>query len=136
LAASFTPACSIWIVSPPIAFIFEWKFDGDHAVAEIDEAGARVLLDDAVLFLRRAQDLQIRSRRLDEVLRGIASRRCEQARRSAAARRRSCACVPSAAASTSFTPIASINSNGPRSQPNPHRIARSTSSIEMRDVRS
>ena len=33
------------------------------------------------------------------------------------------------------TPIASQVSNGPSSQPNPHRIARSTSSIECGDVR-
>ena len=46
-AASFTPACSIWIVSPPIAFIFEWNSTCEHAVAEVDQAGAGVLLDDA-----------------------------------------------------------------------------------------
>jgi hypothetical protein len=34
------------------------------------------------------------------------------------------------ASSTYVLPIASHNSKGPRSQPNPHRIARSTSSIE------
>ena len=34
------------------------------------------------------------------------------------------------AASTSLMPIASHVSNGPSSQPKPHRIARSTSSIE------
>ena len=45
-AASFTPACSIWIVSPPIAFIFEWNSTREHAVAEVDEAGAGVLPDD------------------------------------------------------------------------------------------
>ena len=44
------------------------ELDGDDAVAEIDEARTGVLLDDAALFLRRAEDLQIGRGRLDEAL--------------------------------------------------------------------
>ena len=42
------------------------ELDGDDAVAQVDEAGAGVLLDDAALLLRGAKDLQIGRRRLDE----------------------------------------------------------------------
>ena len=46
-AASLTPRRSISIVSPPMAFIFEWNSTQSTPSPEIDEAGAGVLPDDA-----------------------------------------------------------------------------------------
>ena len=59
-AASRTPACSICSVSAPIAFILRVELDREHAVADVDEARAGVLLDDARAILRVAQNLQLR----------------------------------------------------------------------------
>ncbi len=51
------------MVSPPMAFIFEWNSHGEHAVAEIDEAGAGVLLHDPVVAHRFGEDEQTRPAR-------------------------------------------------------------------------
>ena len=50
------------------------ELDGEHAVAEIDEARAGVLADDLLPIFRRLEDLQIRARR-------EARRRCGTGRR-------------------------------------------------------
>ena len=88
------------------------ELNGDHAVAEVDQARAGVLLDDAVLFLRRPQDLQVGRGRLDETSRKRASPPSSRLAMSGGTPP-SMACVPCAAASTSLTPIASNSSNGP-----------------------
>ena len=71
------------------------ELDRDDAVAKVDEARAGVLLDDAALFLRRAEDLQVGRGRLDEAVTEARRARLRAGSRSAAGRRPpSHACPP------------------------------------------
>ena len=109
-AASLTPACSIWIVSPPIAFIFEWNSTQSTPSPRSTQARARrlaFLATCAETGRRRPAGFAAGSSAPDE--RG-SPRRVETPQ-----------------------PIAS-SSNGPRSQPKPHCIARSTSSMRVGDL--
>ena len=101
------------------------ELDRQHAVAEIDEAGAGVLPHDAAALLGASEQLEIGPARRQRRRRGTG---CVRRRSSSATSGGGSPAL--VAASTSRTPIASQISNGPSSQPKPHRIARSTSSIE------
>ena len=124
-AASFRPACSICDRVAADRVHLRMELDREHAVAKIDEAGAGVALHDLLPVLRRLAESADRGRPAAPGRRGNGRARLR------AARPRAAAPLPARrASSTSWMPMASHSSNGPSSQPNPHRIARSTSSIE------
>ena len=127
-AASFTPRVEhLRCVSPPIAFIFEWNSTPSTPSPRSTRL-APALLRTTVCASRAA----VRTRRRRGRDRGRAGHAAiagasARARPASAARRRS-------ASRTASTPIASHVSNGPSSQPNPQRIARSTSSDRVGDL--
>ena len=58
-AASFTPACSIWIVSPPIAFIFEWNSSARTPSPRSTRLAPAFLRTTLLLVARGLQDQEI-----------------------------------------------------------------------------
>ena len=128
-SASATPALIIWIVSPPIAFIFEW-----NSIASTPSPRSTRLAP-ALRLTTRSRSFAVRRICRSGPAGGTAPVRM-RFRPDAIASARMAGTSASApadcrhASTTASTPMASMSSKGPNSQPKPHCSTRSTSSIE------
>ena len=126
--ASSTPAVIIATVSPPMAFIFEWNSRPSTPSPRSTRLAPAFRRTDGRRSFARCRICRSGARggigpSRKRMLLAAGGAECCTARTIAGVS------VRPAASSTLSTPMASQSSKGPSSQPKPHRMARSTSSM-------